>query len=294
MLSDAPDRRRHDKEHYKLASNLVRNLPIDNSGNSLHSGGSRKQRKKVTDNSTGSMNLRVRDENRRRRRRKQRQIKKCHDGNDQACQKLKAMEEEDLKRVNGDLLRSLDRRSSRNGGNNNLTREEKRKLKRERRRLRKMEKRQKRLLRKKQRREQRRKNRKQSRKNMKKNESSRNKRSTHNLQCPSKYVDNCGWPHCNRSCPKLKNPETGASRFLKCKLIFNISLHNVTPKDDKYLFIFCYIAGREIDLLGLLKSFGLEIGSVAKAIGVDINTLNNMNKDVLRELLTSKSSSSSH
>ena len=55
---------------------------------------------------------------------------------------------------------------------------------------------------------------------------------------------------------------------------------------------FSIIPGREIDLLGLLKSFGLEIGSVAKAIGVDINTLNNMNKDVLRELLTSKSSSS--
>ena len=213
MLSDAPDRRRHDKEHYKLASNLVRNLPIDNSGNSLYSAGNRKHRKKVTDNSTGSMKLPLRDENRRRRRRKQRQIKKCQEGNDQACQKLKAMEDEDLKRVNGDLLRSLDRRSSRNG-NNNLTREEKRKLKRERRRQRKMEKRQKRKLRKKQRREQKRKNRKQQRKNVAKNES-RNKRSSPNLQCPAKakYIDNCGWPHCNRSCPKLKNPETGNTLF---------------------------------------------------------------------------------
>ena len=28
-------------------------------------------------------------------------------------------------------------------------------------------------------------------------------------KCKAKLVDNCSWPHCNRSCPKLKNPETG-------------------------------------------------------------------------------------
>ena len=28
-------------------------------------------------------------------------------------------------------------------------------------------------------------------------------------QCRTKLIDNCSWPHCNRSCPKLKNPKTG-------------------------------------------------------------------------------------
>ena len=28
-------------------------------------------------------------------------------------------------------------------------------------------------------------------------------------KCQFKLVDSCTWPHCNPSCPKLKNPETG-------------------------------------------------------------------------------------
>jgi hypothetical protein len=27
--------------------------------------------------------------------------------------------------------------------------------------------------------------------------------------CQLKLIDRCSWPHCNRSCPKLKNPDTG-------------------------------------------------------------------------------------
>jgi hypothetical protein len=51
---------------------------------------------------------------------------------------------------------------------------------------------------------------------------------------------------------------------------------------------FLSFTGQEIDFLSLLKSFGFEMDSVARALGVDINTLNNMDKDVLLELLTSQ------
>ena len=34
------------------------------------------------------------------------------------------------------------------------------------------------------------------------------KKSSHS-QCRVKLIDDCSWPHCNRSCPKLKNPKTG-------------------------------------------------------------------------------------
>ena len=46
--------------------------------------------------------------------------------------------------------------------------------------------------------------------------------------------------------------------------------------------------GEEMDFLELLKSFGLDMASVATALGIDIATLNNMDKDVLLHLLTSQ------
>ena len=48
-------------------------------------------------------------------------------------------------------------------------------------------------------------------------------------------------------------------------------------------------SGQEIDFLTLLKSFGLDMGSVAKALGVDIATLNSMDREILLHLLTSQS-----
>jgi len=75
-------------------------------------------------------------------------------------------------------------------------------------------------------------------------------------RCQQKHVDTCSWPQCNRSCPKLHNPLTG----------------------------------EEMDFLELLQSFGLDMASVAKALGIDIATLNNMDKDVLLHLLTSQTS----
>ena len=47
-----------------------------------------------------------------------------------------------------------------------------------------------------------------------------------------------------------------------------------------------------MDFLELLKSFGLNLSSVAAALGIDIAALNNMDKDVLLHLLTSQTSKS--
>ena len=47
------------------------------------------------------------------------------------------------------------------------------------------------------------------------------------------------------------------------------------------------LSGQEIDFLTLLQSFGLNLNSVADALGVDVATLNNKNRDVLFRLLTS-------
>lgn len=44
-----------------------------------------------------------------------------------------------------------------------------------------------------------------------------------------------------------------------------------------------------MDFIELLKSFGLDMESVANALGVDINTLNNMDHDELLKLLTQQS-----
>ena len=41
-----------------------------------------------------------------------------------------------------------------------------------------------------------------------------------------------------------------------------------------------------MDFIQLLKSFGLDMTSVANALGIDMHTLNNMDHDVLLHLLT--------
>ncbi|KAJ1532031.1 hypothetical protein ONE63_000665 [Megalurothrips usitatus] len=70
--------------------------------------------------------------------------------------------------------------------------------------------------------------------------------------CPSRHVEMCSWPQCSHSCPKLHNPFTG----------------------------------EEMDFIELLKSFGLDMASVANALGIDIHTLNNMDHEELLNLLT--------
>ncbi|XP_024085339.1 uncharacterized protein LOC106665292 [Cimex lectularius] len=74
----------------------------------------------------------------------------------------------------------------------------------------------------------------------------------HNDSCKMRLIERCSWPQCNHSCPKLHNPFTG----------------------------------EEMDFIELLKSFGLDMTSVANALGIDIHTLNNMDQEELLNLLT--------
>ncbi|CAL7945889.1 unnamed protein product [Xylocopa violacea] len=72
--------------------------------------------------------------------------------------------------------------------------------------------------------------------------------------CHFRLIERCTWPQCNHSCPKLHNPFTG----------------------------------EEMDFIELLKSFGLDMKSVANALGIDIHTLNSMDHDELLNLLTQR------
>ncbi|KAH8302874.1 hypothetical protein KR044_011456, partial [Drosophila immigrans] len=71
-------------------------------------------------------------------------------------------------------------------------------------------------------------------------------------KCNLRLLERCSWPQCNHSCPTLTNPLTG----------------------------------EEMRFLELLTSFGLDIEAVAAALGVDMHTLNNMERTELVNLLT--------
>ena len=58
----------------------------------------------------------------------------------------------------------------------------------------------------------------------------------------------------------------------------------------RLVLTYIFYLGEEMDFLELLKSFGLDMKSVAKALGIDEATLNNMDKEVLLHLLTSQAS----
>lgn len=74
-------------------------------------------------------------------------------------------------------------------------------------------------------------------------------------KCSSRLLERCSWPQCNHSCPTLTNPLTG----------------------------------EEIHFLELLTSFGLDIEAVATALGLDMQTLNNMDRTELVNRLTQAS-----
>ncbi|ROT69956.1 putative protein notum-like [Penaeus vannamei] len=77
----------------------------------------------------------------------------------------------------------------------------------------------------------------------------------HEGVCPADTLhltDRCAWPQCNYACPILLNPFTG----------------------------------EEMNFIELLKSFGLDMASVANALGIDIHTLNSMANDELLHILT--------
>lgn len=71
-------------------------------------------------------------------------------------------------------------------------------------------------------------------------------------RCTLRLLERCSWPQCNNSCPTLTNPVTG----------------------------------EEMKFLELLASFGLDIEAVAAALGVDMQTLNNMDRTELVNMLT--------
>jgi len=70
-----------------------------------------------------------------------------------------------------------------------------------------------------------------------------------------RLIEKCSWPQCNKSCPKLLNPMTG----------------------------------QELEFKDLLQSFGLDMPSMARALGIDLHTLNSMDHRVLLHVLTQHS-----
>ncbi|UYV79349.1 NOTUM [Cordylochernes scorpioides] len=97
-----------------------------------------------------------------------------------------------------------------------------------------------------------RKNKKRQQKNKKRRKKTKTDVET---ECPA-ALDTCSWPQCNRNCPRLHDPATGAA----------------------------------VDFVGLLKSFGLDLGSVANALGVDPATLEDMDHEALLQLLAQQTS----
>ncbi|XP_074662376.1 palmitoleoyl-protein carboxylesterase notum1-like [Tubulanus polymorphus] len=73
----------------------------------------------------------------------------------------------------------------------------------------------------------------------------------HRHRCKHHLVDTCAWPQCNLSCPKIRNPFTG----------------------------------EEMDFIDLLMQFGLDLSSIANALGMDLQTLMSMDHDVLLQML---------
>ncbi|CAD7003911.1 unnamed protein product [Ceratitis capitata] len=75
-------------------------------------------------------------------------------------------------------------------------------------------------------------------------------------KCALRLLERCSWPQCNHSCPMVTNPLTG----------------------------------EEMRFLELLTSFGLDIEAVAAALGIDMQTLSNMDRAELINLLTQQAS----
>ncbi|XP_039965268.1 palmitoleoyl-protein carboxylesterase NOTUM [Bactrocera tryoni] len=75
-------------------------------------------------------------------------------------------------------------------------------------------------------------------------------------KCALRLLERCSWPQCNHSCPMVTNPLTG----------------------------------EEMRFLELLTSFGLDIEAVAAALGIDMQTLSNMDRTELINLLTQQAS----
>lgn len=82
----------------------------------------------------------------------------------------------------------------------------------------------------------------------------------HDNLCQHHRLDHCAWPQCNLACPKLRNPFTGD----------------------------------EMDFIDLLMQFGIDLSSIAEALGMDVATLQSMDHDLLLRLLIRHSGQSHH
>lgn len=268
MLADEP------LKGYKTGSNLVRaidaasNDDMDATRNSISTrlqknrepNHNNRQIELQTNTRTGLGSSGSGDSTRKRRkRRRMKQLKqRCRHGDSESCEKLRRMIRHETELVaeeelvdgaevfNRDLVRSLDRRSSKhrrqrrkkNGKKNPESDAEELQRKRDRK-TRKQEEREERRRKKKERREKRRLLKQQRRKEMREKrrkleeETEQNVTPVSSLQkrhtlkersvteepkCQIKLIESCTWPHCNPTCPKLKNPETGKS-------ILNYSQH---------------------------------------------------------------------
>ena len=213
MFKDDPDistNKRHEPK-YKLASNLVRSINTDNSlmkrphKNRIH--------RPVQDNRTGSYSNNNASKTRKLRRKLQKLMEKCNEGHQKACNRLRRERSN-----NGNLVRSLDRRSSVRSGENRNRRKLTKKERKERRKQRKMARRERRRL---------------LRKQNRKNKKNKNRRQTRSLkQCRTKYIDSGDCPHCSSTCPPLKNLETGKLTIIVFEIFQKVSFY----------FTFCEIS----------------------------------------------------
>ena len=257
MLADEP------LTSFKTGSNLVRaidaaNDDMDNDRNSISTRlqksrePSRVDRQLELKTNTRSGIASFGDNSRLRRQRRRMRLlrQRCRQGDSDACQRLRKLikqQSQDLEQFdedrldlddesfNGDLVRSLDRRSSkrrqRRKKKKALTEEEL--LKKRERKLKKQQQKEERRKKRKERREKRRlmkeQRRKEKRRKMEEAKAAgsdvtgdvatsvekrhtlrvRSVTETTSPKCQFKMVDSCTWPHCNPSCPKLKNSETG-------------------------------------------------------------------------------------
>jgi hypothetical protein len=103
------------------------------------------------------------------------------------------------------------------------------------------------------------------------------------LRLPLRNSANTGWSIGVRG---LSAIEFARSCIIHSRVCF-ISVLFILSKEF-LIFNFCqlFFPGEEMDFIQLLKSFGLDMSSVANALGIDMHTLNNMDHDVLLHLLT--------
>ncbi len=225
MLSDSP-------HSYKLASNLVRSIPTGSSGQGAESSKNsitshlekrRKHKKGGRRNGGGGGG--------RRKRGRRRNGLRCN-SNSTSCSgdfseggsSSGSGSPDGQVRNNVDLVRKLGRRKrvTNKQKKHNQSAEERRR-RRERRKRRKQERRRRRRERKQRQKRQRRLERRRLRLQQQELESAAAAKKHHlkvrsaepaspdssSTTCQLKLIDRCSFPHCNKSCPKIKSPETG-------------------------------------------------------------------------------------